>query len=641
MLHLKNSFVKLYLFLLILLIVCIVALFAFSNNTLTKEEKEIINIEKLHAQHLAKKIEEKIVKIAPKDLTRSLQKNKSLREYVNELLSLFSNAQYKYVYLVYLDKNGAFRYLADGSYDVKERGDWHQIFTPISPVWGSVIKSKKPNYTLQKDISNLWVTYLYPFNKYKNEKIILVFDISMQEYKTLMQILKPIQKLLILMSILLIIILLSIVLQTFIYFKQRKKSNIDPLTHLYNRNYLDEIKKHIDLRSCAIALADIDHFKQINDRYGHDIGDIVLETIAKRLMNATRTFDILIRYGGEEFLIFFTKKVNIETIKSISNRILTTISSQPIRVNNKNLNVTISIGVNPTPYKNKSLEDAIINADKMLYIAKTGGRNRVVINNNKISTKHILLLDEITNAIKQNRLEAYFQPILNIKSNKIVKYEALARIVDKNGDIFSPAQFLPMIKRTTIYRTLTKIMLVKAFSMIKKHNISVSVNFDIGDFFDDTIYEMLTDLINKNIKYSHFLTIEILEDMPIYNNAKFTKRIDALKKFNIQIAIDDFGSGYSGFNYIINIKPDILKIDGSIILKILKDENAKTILKSISEICQSLKIKSIAEFVENEDILKILEEYDINMAQGYFIGKPFDPKEGKTKTSPPSIKHSL
>jgi len=630
MVNFKNLVIKLYFIVLILIAVGVFALYLTSDSTLKNEENEIIKIEKLHAQNFASNLSERIKKLIPNNLVSTLRDNEALREHISSLLSLFSNDQYRYVYLIYKDKKGSYRYLADGSKDIDERGEFDQKFNPLSTIWEKALHTKKPQYTIQKNIKNLWITYLYPLTQYKNTNAILAFDISMHEYKTLTQIVRPIHKLLVVISTILFMVLLFILFQTYIYVRQRKRSNIDILTHLYNRNYLEEIKKNIDLSKCAIAIADIDHFKRINDTFGHEAGDIVLESVAKRLISATRTFDTIIRYGGEEFLIIFNRHINPKVIKDISNRILKTVSEQPIRVKDRNIYVTISMGVNPTPNKNLTLDDAIASADKMLYVAKTGGRNRVVILNEKVDAEHILLLQEITSAIEEKRLKAFFQPILDIKTGKIVKYEALSRIIDKDGKVFSPSQFLPMIKKTNTYRILTKVMLKEAFKVIKKHDISVSVNFDIGDFFDNTIFEMVRDIIIDNKKYSHQLTIEILEDISINDTAKFIQRIKTLKDLNIQIAIDDFGGGYSSFNYIINIKPDILKIDSSIVSKISTDENARTILKGIVNICKSLEILSIAEFVDNKEILQMLKNYKVDMAQGFYVGKPLNLTNRKT-----------
>ncbi len=619
---LKNKFIIIYFLILVLLTSGIIWLFLNSDATLNDANKEITKIEISRAKDFAQNIQMQINSLVSKNLVKTVEKQSEIQKQITNILSLFSNEQYRYVYLIYIDPKGKFRYLADGSKDLDQRGELNQKFDPLSPIWSDILTQKKPVYDTQQNISDLWITYLYPIKKTGKIEAILAFDISAKEYKSLISVVQPIHNFLLIISILLVFILLFSLFQMLIYFRQRKRTNIDTLTHLYNRNYLEEIKKNIDLKRSAIAIADIDYFKKINDNFGHDIGDIVLETIAKRLLGATRTLDIIIRYGGEEFLIIFNQQINNKMLKETANRILSFISKQPVRIKDRNIYVTISMGINPASSHSITLDEAISNADRMLYLAKTSGRNRVAILNEKIEDNHILLLNEVSNAISEGRLKAYFQPILDIKTDKIVKYEALARIIGNNGGIFSPIQFLPMIKRTNVYRILTKNMLLEAFKIIRNYQISVSVNFDIGDFFDETLFDIVKDLINKNKEYANLLTIEILEDTMITDMENFVKRLNILKKMDIKIAIDDFGAGYSSFNYIINIKPDILKIDGSIISRLLIDDNAKTVIKGITSICQSLDIHSIAEFVESKEVLNILEAYGVDMAQGYYVGKP-------------------
>jgi len=254
------------------------------------------------------------------------------------------------------------------------------------------------------------------------------------------------------------------------------------------------------------------------------------------------------------------------------------------------------MGINPMPSMDKTLHNAIINADKMLYIAKTSGRNKVVILNENTYCNDSLILEDINTDIKENRLKAYFQPILDIKTGKIVKYEALARITDKSGNLYLPSQFLPIIKDTSIYEILTKEMFMQAFRAIKKHGICASVNINVSDLSNNSIFTIIKELIQKNIQFA-----------------------DMLK---VKIAIDDFTDDRSNSNHLISIKPDILKIDSSIIKKLLTDENARTILKEIINTCEFYNIESIAEFVESKEIFDLLKKYNIKMAQGFYIGKP-------------------
>ena len=621
--NLKNPIVQFYIFILSIITIGVIWLFINSIITINKMDDEIIKIETIHAKNFAQNIQQYIKKLSPSNLVNSIKKSKSLQNNITNALTLFSDKQYKYVYLIYLSKNKTFRYLCDGSKQINQRGELNQKFEPESKkIWKKLLKYKKPIYAKQKNISSLWITYLYPIMYKDKVSAILVFDISISEYKNLTQILRPVYSLLIIVTILLIFILLFSFFQTFAFLRQKKKTNIDALTHLFNRSYLNEIKKDINLSQCAIAMADIDHFKKINDNFGHDIGDTVLETIAKRLVSATRTYDIIIRYGGEEFLIFFKKQTDIKTLREVSSRILKTISDQPIRTERGDLQVTLSMGINPMPSMDKTLHNAIINADKMLYIAKTSGRNKVVILNENTYCNDSSILKDIDTNIKENRLKAYFQPILDIKTGKIVKYEALARITDKNDNLYLPSQFLPIIKDTSIYETLTKDMFKQAFSAIKKHGIYASVNINISDLSNNSIFTMIKELIQKNIQFADMLTIELFTDIQIREIEGFKTKINVLKCMKVKIAIDNFTDDRPNSNHLINIKPDILKIDGSIIKKLLTDENARTILKEIINTCESHNIESIAELVESKEIFDLLKKYNIKMAQGFYIGKP-------------------
>jgi len=621
--NLKNPIVQFYILILSIITIGVIWLFINSIITINKMDDEIIKIETIHAKNFAQNIQQYIKKLSPSNLVDSIKKSKNLQKKITNALTLFSDKQYKYVYLIYASKNKTFRYLCDGSKQISQRGELNQKFEPESKkIWKKLLKYKKPVYTIQKNISNLWITYLYPIMYKDKVSAILVFDISISEYKNLTQILKPIYSLLIIVTTLLIFILLFSFFQTFAFLRQKKKTNIDALTHLFNRSYLNEIKKNINLSQCAIAMADVDHFKKINDNFGHDVGDTVLETIAKRLVNATRTYDIIIRYGGEEFLIFFKKQTDIKTLREVSNRILKTISDQPIRTENGILQVTLSMGINPMPSMDKTLHNAIINADKMLYIAKTSGRNKVVILNENTYCNDSLILEDINTDIKENRLKAYFQPILDIKTGKIVKYEALARITDKSGNLYLPSQFLPIIKDTSIYEILTKEMFMQAFRAIKKHGICASVNINVSDLSNNSIFKAIKELIQKNIQFADMLTIELFADIQIIEIEEFKTKINMLKYMKVKIAIDDFTDDRSNSNHLISIKPDILKIDSSIIKKLLTDENARTILKEIINTCEFYNIESIAEFVESKEIFDLLKKYNIKMAQGFYIGKP-------------------
>ena len=374
---LKNYFLFSYFFILIGIFIAFIVLYMISKESQAKQAKSMLNIEIAHAKTFASNIEKNILHLCPNNIVQEMKENPKKRDILNTSLSLLVGNEYRYVYLVYRDTFGTFRYLGDGSHELSQRGDFDQKFMPLLSIWKKVISTKKATFSIQKDISKLWITYLYPIKRNAKVEAIIAIDITTQEYNSILNVVNPANKLIFVISIFLFIVLILNFIQAFLYFKQRKKTNIDSLTHLYNRNYFNDVIVEMDLKNCAVIMADIDYFKKVNDTYGHDAGDIVLQNVSKRLLSATRVFDIVIRYGGEEFLIILKNIYDLETTKEVCERILETISSQPIRIVDKNIHITLSLGVNTNPHTAMSMNEAIIKADTMLYKAKENGRNRV------------------------------------------------------------------------------------------------------------------------------------------------------------------------------------------------------------------------------------------------------------------------
>lgn len=578
---------------------------------------------KKHIYEYSLNIEKQLKEVIKNDLGNVFLVNDDIKKELQNILELFSGDQYPYVYLISKDKDGKFRYLADGSFDKSQRGEFYQKFDPESKVWQESYKNKKQSWRVQENVAGVWVTYLYPVI-YKNKtSFILAFDFSIQEYEMLQDTLSPLKSFLQILLVILALVIVTTITLLILLKIQRKKAIIDPLTKLYNRHFLDEIGTRIKLEKTIIAVLDLDHFKRINDIYGHDAGDLVLSEISQVLLKQVRTNDVLIRYGGEEFILILrhNQKVN-ESIKAIE-RLHKSIEKLQITMPDKSkVKITASIGINASPNLSRSLTDAIILADKMLYFAKTSGRNRIEIYNSS-EGKSISLKtpEEIKQAIINGYLVPYFQPIYDLRLNKIVKYEALARIVDENGIVHPPIEFINSIKFTSTYRLLSKIMIQSAFDKIEEKNIAISINFDIGDFFDETLFEQILESI-KDHENSNMLTIELLEDDKPKNMQEISKKIEKLKSLGVKIAIDDFGSGFANYGYLLGINPNILKIDGSIVQQLLTNKTSVDIVKSITALCKILQIDVVAEYVSDVGMISVLREIGVDFAQGYAIGKP-------------------
>ncbi len=320
------------------------------------------------------------------DLYLFLKNNPEMRKRLNRLLSIYVNREIRYVYVIRKDKRGAYRYLLDGSKPKRERGAFNQIFIPLKvSLWKRCFSTGKDVYATQNNIRVLWITYLHPLIFHKKMQGVLVLDVSTLAYEKLRETLIPLKRYL---KYLLLFVLLVVVVTTtelLLFVRERKTGRVDALTQLYNRSYLRDQEKSINLKTIAVAMADIDHFKVINDTYGHQIGDAVLKNIAKRLTMYTRADDIVIRYGGEEFVIIFKNYRGMEdqneadNIVEVAKRVQRQVSMNPIRVSGLKIRVTISMGLDPFTFKRSSLMESIIIADKMLYKAKQNSRNRVEV----------------------------------------------------------------------------------------------------------------------------------------------------------------------------------------------------------------------------------------------------------------------
>ena len=348
-------------------------------NVIHQHQNEIHNIEIKRAYRTAKTIIPQI-NLYTDDSIQNAINDATIEPYLSRVMSYYRNEEFKYIYLIYIDSKGAFRYLADGS-ELKEKADFHQKFAPSKDVlWSDVLLKKKDVYDIQDNAEGLWLTYLSPIVKNGKVEAILVLDISTKEYQEFSKLLVPLENFLTFFLFVLAIIFFVIISQGFLFFKQYKNSMFDSLTKLYNRHYLRNISLSLDKKNLAIFMIDIDFFKLVNDKYGHDVGDIVLESVAKKLLAATRLEDKVIRYGGEEFLILIKSAKDKKQVFDIAERIRANIEKGTMRIDGySNINISVSIGVNLSVESFSTIDKAIKKADEMLYQAKHNGRNRIEV----------------------------------------------------------------------------------------------------------------------------------------------------------------------------------------------------------------------------------------------------------------------
>jgi len=374
-------------------------------------------------------------------------------------------------------------------------------------------------------------------------------------------------------------------------------------------------------------MLDLDKFKVINDTYGHKAGDYVLSHVSTIFKKSIRDSDILIRYGGEEFLLLINNRDSEKLKMTICERIRANVAKENFSYDGDDIKVTLSIGIHKHPSLEKNLQEAIKIADKMLYEAKRSGRNRVVVYDEKLnshssSSSSSKYLSFVKEALAEDRVTCHYQPIYSHHTGEIFKYEALVRIISKDGKVIMPMSFMPQIKLTNVHYKLTQRVLSTVFEKFKDNQKLVSININFSDLIHPDIEESIVKALKSNHNLASRVTFEILESDEIENIELFKQKIHLLHSLKAKVSIDDFGSGYSNFKSVIDIEANFLKIDGSLIKNI--DINSKDfkVVKSIVHFAAQSNMQTIAEFVHSKEVYEKLLLLDIDYMQGYYISKP-------------------
>lgn len=550
--------------------------------------------------------------------------NETIRNNLELSISKIITKNIKYAYLVYRDKKGTFRFLVDAS--PNDKAFLNQKFDAESVEWINIYKNKKPIFIKNSIINEISITYLIPIIKDKKVEFIFAVDFSVEKVKEINKIIKWLKVSISAFILILLFFLIIFVLQTIRFINIKRSAFIDKLTNVYNRNYLLESQEFINLENFIIAAIDIDHFKKVNDTYGHIAGDKVLRQVANILSECSRAKeDIVVRYGGEEFILLVNiKRKEAQYSLNLLDRISRSIQDSKFYISDtETINITVSIGVNLHPNRSRKFTEAFKYADMALYEAKTKGRNRIEIyKEEKRRNNNHLSINEIKDAIEEKRVICFYQKIVDTKTQNSSHYEALLRIRDKDGSIITPNRILPVIKGTFILRNISKEILDITYNKLRKNqNVTINVNLNPQDIVNESIIEILQEYAKKK-GIAPRLGLEVIETEEIASYDKAKENLLMLKDLGYKIYIDDFGSGYSNFIYLTQIQTDFIKIDGEMIKNINNDETTYLVVKSIVNFAKEAKIKTIAEFVSDKNIYNTIKELDIDYAQGYFFAKP-------------------
>ncbi len=416
----------------------------------------------------------------------------------------------------------------------------------------------------------------------------------------------------------------------------------DPLTGLANRRQFEiglkdlQTKAKSDDLTHHLLYLDLDQFKVVNDTCGHDAGDELLKQVSDTLAKKIRKSDLLARIGGDEFGILLESCAS-EHALSIANNLRQVAEDFRFGWQTQSFKIGVSIGIAEITGNEDKASDILSAADAACYVAKESGRNRVHFHAVHASAssahqKEMLWIVRLQAALDNDRFELFLQRIQNVNQFPTASehYEVLLRMVGEDNKIIPPGAFLPAAERFNLIGSVDRWVVENVFKKLQKlkeknklkDQFFLSINLSGASMSNDNLFNQISSLIDKSGFASENFCFEVTETAAIANLKQASSFLSKLRAKGCKIALDDFGSGLSSFAYLKTLPIDYLKIDGYFVKDIAIDKIDKAFVESINQIGQVMGLETIAEFVENEDILKILQNIGVNYAQGYGIHKP-------------------
>jgi diguanylate cyclase (GGDEF)-like protein/PAS domain S-box-containing protein len=410
----------------------------------------------------------------------------------------------------------------------------------------------------------------------------------------------------------------------------------DALTGLPNRVlFNDRLTQAISLamrqdKQLAVMFVDLDQFKKINDSLGHSVGNKILQSVAERLMNSVRRTDTVSRLGGDEFVVLLSQVEREEDAAVSARKILRELAA-PHTIDNKNLDISVSIGVSTYPSDGPDAESLMNKADTAMYEAKKLGRNNYQFFRRDMQVRladRQLLEADLRYALGRNEFVLHYQPKFNLQTGQITGVEALIRWVHPQRGLVSPAQFIPIAEECGLILPIGRWVLLEACRQARAWIdsglgvVPMAVNVSAAEFGDkDFISGVRAVLIATGVKPAN-LELELTESVLMQDAGSAVRTLDALKAMGVTLAIDDFGTGYSSFTYLRRFPVDALKLDRSFIQEITEDPGDTTLVSAMINIGKGLNRRVIAEGVETRAQLKFLQSHGCREGQGYYLSHP-------------------
>jgi diguanylate cyclase (GGDEF)-like protein/PAS domain S-box-containing protein len=408
----------------------------------------------------------------------------------------------------------------------------------------------------------------------------------------------------------------------------------DALTSLPNRIHAKDRTEYLieqaDRNDTKIALIfiDLDGFKSINDSMGHSVGDEVLKTVGLRLMEDINTNDIISRQGGDEFL-FIVSLESLDESVSIADKVLKKFENS-FYVKDHAFNISASIGIALYPDDGDTFDVLLQNADTAMYAAKESGKNSYCFYTRQMNLNLIgqfKIQNDLKNALQNNEFVLHYQPQINLADNKIIGAEVLIRWQHPERGMILPMDFIPIAESSGLIVQIGQWVIEESCrqAALWQQNgidITIAINISAVQFVRGNLENIVRNALLMYKINPKLLELELTESIMIHNTEITLQCVRNLKSLGIQLSLDDFGTGYSSLAYLKRFAVDKLKIDQSFVRDILKDREDATIVKTIIQMAKNLNLKTIAEGVEDANVLAVIDAYGCDEVQGYHFAKP-------------------
>ena len=413
----------------------------------------------------------------------------------------------------------------------------------------------------------------------------------------------------------------------------------DHLTGLFNRRAMEEAVSRrlgegkFDL---VMMLLDLDHFKKINDTYGHETGDQVLQELGRRLKATMRNFDVLARLGGDEFMALLQLDHPSEpTALKLAKRLHRAVS-KPMDVNGQHFRLGISVGISIPPGDGRTVSELLRHADLALYQAKSAGRSRSAVFHPSMASdqrEDYLLECDLKEAIDRDQLCLYFQPKVDLNSCKVVGMEALVRWRHPSAGEIGPAVFIPIAERSEQITRIDRWVMRKVIELQAQWRagglpiVPIAINLSVADIMSPTLVSYLTRLLDEFKVEADRVEVEVTESCFIRELDETRNVLSALNHSGIATTLDDFGTGFSSLSYLRQLPLQCLKIDQSFIASMLHDANAEKLTQAIVAMGVALKMNVVGEGIETSEQMTWLLDHGCHVGQGYYFSPPVPPTE--------------